>query len=63
MTPSSARVPSRLLREPPEGSPRESTPRRVRVSRDGDHARKDCAVSAVERGSVSRVDTHGWGMW
>ena len=63
MTPPSTRVTSRLVAEPPEGIPREGTAKRVRVSRGPGHARKDCAVSAVERGAVSRVATHGWGMW
>ncbi len=63
MTPSSHRVTSRLLCEPPEGSPRESTPRRENVSRDGDHARRDCADRAEMRGTLSRVVTHGWGLW
>ena len=59
----SERVTSRLVAEPPDGTPRERTAERENVSRDGDHARRDCADRAEMRGSVSRVVTHGWGLW
>jgi hypothetical protein len=63
MSASLRRVTSRPLAEPPEGIPREDTPKRVRVSRCPRHTRKDCAIPAMERDTLPRVVTHGWGLW